>query len=83
MRLFEAAGQTLELEQLGFPADLLDALTRLLRERTGAVFLTGPSGSGTAIVPVMSVATCPSCAMSASTARPWSVSCACADWTSL
>jgi len=46
VRLFETGGHTLDLDQLGLPPILLDALTRLLGERTGAVFLTGPSGSG-------------------------------------
>jgi type II secretory ATPase GspE/PulE/Tfp pilus assembly ATPase PilB-like protein len=46
VRLFDAASQTLDLEQLGLAPDLAAGLTDLLRERTGAVFLTGPSGSG-------------------------------------
>jgi type II secretory ATPase GspE/PulE/Tfp pilus assembly ATPase PilB-like protein len=46
VRLFDATGQTLDLEQLGLPADLLSGLLNLLRERSGAVLLTGPSGSG-------------------------------------
>jgi general secretion pathway protein E len=46
VRLFDAGGQVLEIEQLGLTPELLDALVNLLRERTGAVFLTGPSGSG-------------------------------------
>jgi type II secretory ATPase GspE/PulE/Tfp pilus assembly ATPase PilB-like protein len=46
VRLFDAAGQMLDLEQLGLSPDLLSGLTDLLRERTGAVFLTGPGGSG-------------------------------------
>jgi general secretion pathway protein E len=46
VRIFDATGQTLDLEQLGLPDELHQALTNLLRERTGAIFLTGPSGSG-------------------------------------
>jgi general secretion pathway protein E len=46
VRLFDATGQVLELEQLGLTADLQNGLLDLLRERTGAIFLTGPSGSG-------------------------------------
>lgn len=46
VRIFDASGQVLELDQLGFSADLLGQLRRLLEERTGAIFFTGPSGSG-------------------------------------
>jgi type II secretory ATPase GspE/PulE/Tfp pilus assembly ATPase PilB-like protein len=46
VRLFNATGQTLELEQLGLPSGVLAALLGLLRERMGAILLTGPSGSG-------------------------------------
>jgi general secretion pathway protein E len=46
VRLFDAAGQTLDMDQLELSAELLSGLSDLLRERTGAVFLTGPSGSG-------------------------------------
>jgi type II secretory ATPase GspE/PulE/Tfp pilus assembly ATPase PilB-like protein len=46
VRLFHASRQTLELDQLGLPAELCKALTSLLRERSGAILLTGPSGSG-------------------------------------
>lgn len=46
VRVFESAGQALDLEQLGLAPDLLAGLTDLLRERDGAVLLTGPSGSG-------------------------------------
>jgi type II secretory ATPase GspE/PulE/Tfp pilus assembly ATPase PilB-like protein len=46
VRIFHANIQSLDLEQLGLPADLQAALAGLLRERTGAIFLTGPSGSG-------------------------------------
>jgi type II secretory ATPase GspE/PulE/Tfp pilus assembly ATPase PilB-like protein len=46
VRLFEATGRTLDLEQLGLSDDLLGELTMLLRARSGAILLTGPSGSG-------------------------------------
>lgn len=46
VRVFDAGGQVLDLDQLGFRADLLEELRRLLEERTGALFFTGPSGSG-------------------------------------
>lgn len=46
VRIFDACGHTLDLEQLGLPDDLLQELQSLLRERTGAILLTGPSGSG-------------------------------------
>jgi type II secretory ATPase GspE/PulE/Tfp pilus assembly ATPase PilB-like protein len=46
VRLFDAAGKIIELEQLGLPEVLQSQLLKLLRERTGAIFLTGPSGSG-------------------------------------
>jgi type II secretory ATPase GspE/PulE/Tfp pilus assembly ATPase PilB-like protein len=46
VRIFPAAIQTLDLEQLGLPAELQQELESLLQERTGAILLTGPSGSG-------------------------------------
>jgi type II secretory ATPase GspE/PulE/Tfp pilus assembly ATPase PilB-like protein len=46
VRIFPAAIQTLDLEELGLPIDLQTALCELLQERTGAILLTGPSGSG-------------------------------------
>jgi type II secretory ATPase GspE/PulE/Tfp pilus assembly ATPase PilB-like protein len=46
VRLFDATGRTLDLEQLGLAPALLGELTALLRERSGALMLTGPSGSG-------------------------------------
>jgi type II secretory ATPase GspE/PulE/Tfp pilus assembly ATPase PilB-like protein len=46
VRIFDPAGRTLDLDQLGLPVELIDDLTSLLRERTGAILLTGPSGSG-------------------------------------
>ncbi len=46
VRVFDAAEHTLNLEQLGLPAEFLAEWQTLLRERTGALFLTGPSGSG-------------------------------------
>jgi type II secretory ATPase GspE/PulE/Tfp pilus assembly ATPase PilB-like protein len=46
VRLFDTPGQVLDLENLGFSAEILTALREMLRERSGAIFLTGPSGSG-------------------------------------
>jgi general secretion pathway protein E len=46
VRIFDATGKTLDLDQLGVPEDILEALKAKLRERTGAILLTGPSGSG-------------------------------------
>jgi general secretion pathway protein E len=46
VRIFNAADQLLDLEDLGLPPDVYEALQLLLLERTGAVLLTGPSGSG-------------------------------------
>jgi type II secretory ATPase GspE/PulE/Tfp pilus assembly ATPase PilB-like protein len=46
VRVFHAAAELLDLEQLGLRPDIHEALVRLLHERSGAVFLTGPSGSG-------------------------------------
>jgi type II secretory ATPase GspE/PulE/Tfp pilus assembly ATPase PilB-like protein len=46
VRIFDAGARALDLEQLGFPADLMHALVGMLKERTGAILLTGPSGSG-------------------------------------
>lgn len=46
VRIFDAGARALDLEQLGFPAELLQSLVAMLKERTGAVLLTGPSGSG-------------------------------------
>src|SRR6516225_3405037 len=44
VRLFDASGCPLDLQQLGLSPDLQTALEAILRERTGAVLLTGPSG---------------------------------------
>jgi general secretion pathway protein E len=46
VRIFPLAIQTLDLEQLGMPPEMQEALGSLLQERTGAILLTGPSGSG-------------------------------------
>jgi type II secretory ATPase GspE/PulE/Tfp pilus assembly ATPase PilB-like protein len=46
VRLFDAAGGRLDLEQLGLPAPIQSALAAMMRERTGLILLTGPSGSG-------------------------------------
>jgi general secretion pathway protein E len=46
VRLFDAAGRVLELDQLGLSSVLLESLRSMLAERSGAILLTGPSGSG-------------------------------------
>ncbi len=46
LRIFEAGGRVLDLEQLGLPDAVLGDLRSLFLQRTGAIFLTGPSGSG-------------------------------------
>ena len=46
VRIFDAAAELLELDQLGLTPPLRANLDRLLRERSGAILLTGPSGSG-------------------------------------
>jgi type II secretory ATPase GspE/PulE/Tfp pilus assembly ATPase PilB-like protein len=46
VRLFDAGGRVLDLEDLGLSEPLYKNLVALLRQRSGAVFLTGPSGSG-------------------------------------
>jgi type II secretory ATPase GspE/PulE/Tfp pilus assembly ATPase PilB-like protein len=46
VRVFESRGQVLELDRLGFLPEQLEGLTKLLTDRSGALFFTGPSGSG-------------------------------------
>lgn len=46
VRLFNANHQLTTLASLGFSADHLASLDRILAERNGAILLTGPSGSG-------------------------------------
>jgi type II secretory ATPase GspE/PulE/Tfp pilus assembly ATPase PilB-like protein len=46
VRIFHAAAELLELDQLGLSPEIERNLTALLKERSGAIFLTGPSGSG-------------------------------------
>jgi type II secretory ATPase GspE/PulE/Tfp pilus assembly ATPase PilB-like protein len=46
VRVFQAAAELLELENLGLPPDIQSRLDSLLQERSGAILLTGPSGSG-------------------------------------
>src|SRR5437899_1952296 len=41
VRLFDASGRVLDLDELGFDLDLLAQVKTLLRERTGAILLTG------------------------------------------
>jgi len=46
VRLFVGSGQYRQLEDLAFPADILDSLKNLLAETSGLVLITGPAGSG-------------------------------------
>jgi general secretion pathway protein E len=46
VRVFNPASGLLDLDQLGLPESLLIPFRSLLAERSGAVFLTGPGGSG-------------------------------------
>ncbi len=46
VRIFDSAGQALDLDQLGLAPALQTDVIDLLREREGAILLTGPSGSG-------------------------------------
>jgi general secretion pathway protein E len=46
VRLFDTTGRTLDLEQLGLPAEIQNSLRTMLREPSGSLLLTGPSGSG-------------------------------------
>lgn len=46
VRLFAGPGRFLVLDDLGFPAQVRDALSRWLDETSGAIVLAGPSGSG-------------------------------------
>ena len=46
VRVFAAAGDLVEIDQLGLPKDVLSHLDSLLRETSGAILITGPAGSG-------------------------------------
>jgi general secretion pathway protein E len=46
IRLFTGSGRFERLETLGLPAEVLDALRRMLDETSGVILLTGPAGSG-------------------------------------
>jgi general secretion pathway protein E len=46
VRLFAGAGRYLQLDDLGFPADIRDALGRRLMATSGAMLFSGPAGSG-------------------------------------
>lgn len=46
VRIFSSTQQVLDLEHIGFTAEIRNSLIDLMRERTGAILLTGPSGSG-------------------------------------
>jgi type II secretory ATPase GspE/PulE/Tfp pilus assembly ATPase PilB-like protein len=46
VRFFSGSGRYQRLDDLGLPDDVLPALRRLLSETSGAIFATGPAGSG-------------------------------------
>lgn len=46
VRLFAGPGRLLLPDDLGFPTEIRDALSRWLDETSGAIVLAGPSGSG-------------------------------------
>lgn len=46
VRVFNPAHGLLDLDELGLPPAVLATLQRLLREKSGAILVTGPSGSG-------------------------------------
>ncbi len=46
VRLFVGSGRFLRLADLGLPAEVQDALSRVLDETSGAAILSGPAGSG-------------------------------------
>src|SRR6185295_19398600 len=46
VRLFAGENRYLHVAELGLPAEIDGALTRLLQETSGAILLTGPAGSG-------------------------------------
>ncbi|MGQ4807990.1 Type II secretion system protein E [Candidatus Entotheonellaceae bacterium PAL068K] len=46
LRLLDKSGALLELEDIGFSADLFATYTRLARRSNGIILVTGPTGSG-------------------------------------
>jgi general secretion pathway protein E len=46
VRLFGGSSRYQRLADLGLPSEIHDALSRLLNETSGAIFLAGPAGSG-------------------------------------
>ncbi|GLG02061.1 type II secretion system protein E [Alicyclobacillus hesperidum subsp. aegles] len=46
MRVFDLSGQTFELQKLDFSREHLAAFERMLARPHGAIFITGPTGSG-------------------------------------
>ncbi|WP_235905648.1 GspE/PulE family protein [Tautonia marina] len=46
VRFFAEPGRLLDLDQLGFPGDLLESLRSALVETSGLIVLAGPAGSG-------------------------------------
>ncbi|MEN6373694.1 MAG: type II secretion system ATPase GspE [Smithella sp.] len=46
MRLLGRSGVTIEMEQLGFPADSLVTFNKIIKNPNGIILVTGPTGSG-------------------------------------
>jgi general secretion pathway protein E len=46
VRLFDPGNRSFDLATLGFDADILESLLRLLKRPSGLILLTGPTGSG-------------------------------------
>lgn len=46
MRLLKQGSGMLDLEHLGMPADMLERVRRIIHRSSGAVLVTGPTGSG-------------------------------------
>ncbi len=46
MRLLDQSSMFIQLEQLGFPGDLLDVFKGLIQHPHGMILVTGPTGSG-------------------------------------
>ncbi len=46
MRILRREGLVIDLDQLGFPSQTLNALTQLIKKPNGIILVTGPTGSG-------------------------------------
>jgi len=46
MRILHKEGIVIDLEQLGFPSQTLNALNQLIKKPNGIILVTGPTGSG-------------------------------------